>query len=152
MSEKQFFMGIDPGANGAAALLDTRGSLVGLIEFKKSADQEIAEFFREFSTDIIHARIEKVHAMPKQGVSSTFKFGDGYGMLRGFLIAFQIPFGFVSPAEWQKIMECRTKGDKNVTKDAAYRIFPNLKITHAIADALLIAEYARRKHYSLRVD
>jgi len=69
------------------------------------------------------------------------------GMLRGFLIAFQIQFGFVTPAEWQKVMECRTKGDKNVTKDAAYRIFPNLKITHAIADALLIAEYARRKHY-----
>jgi hypothetical protein len=56
----------------------------------------------------------------------------------------KIPFEEVSPVKWQKVMGCLSKGDKNVTKAAAQRLFPDIKITHAIADALLIAEYGRR--------
>ena len=89
----------------------------------------------------IVAYIEKVHAMPKQGVASTFKFGMAYGFLRGMLVALGVPFHEVTPQTWQKKMGCLSHGDKNVTKAAAQRLYPNLKISHAIADSLLIARY-----------
>jgi crossover junction endodeoxyribonuclease RuvC len=89
--------------------------------------------------------------MPKQGVSSTFKFGVNYGFLRGMLTAHKIPFEEVTPQKWQKAMGCLSKGNKNVTKAKAQQLFPNLKITHKVADALLIAEYCRRTHVS-RID
>jgi Holliday junction resolvasome RuvABC endonuclease subunit len=86
--------------------------------------------------------------MPRQGVSSTFKFGTSYGFLRGVLVALEVPFEAVTPAKWQRSMSCLTKGDKNVTKARAQELFPEVKVTHAIADALLIAEYGRR----IRID
>lgn len=91
------------------------------------------------------AAIEIVHAMPKQGVTSTFTFGKGYGGLRMALIASGIPFREVQPRAWQKELGCLTGGDKNVSKRKAQQLFPSLKITHAIADALLIAEWLRRQ-------
>jgi hypothetical protein len=77
------------------------------------------------------------------GVTSAFTFGQSYGFLRGILAASKIPFIEVSPQKWQREMGCMTKGNKNVTKQAAQQRWPKLKITHANADSLLIAEYAR---------
>lgn len=94
----------------------------------------------------VFAVIERVHSMPKQGVASSFKFGRSYGFLRGCLIASGIPFEEVTPQVWQKALGCLSRGDKNVTKARAQQLFPSLKITHATADALLLAEYARRLH------
>ena len=54
-----------------------------------------------------------------------------------------IPFEERVPAVWQQIMGCRTKGDKNVSKARAQQLFPQLNVTHAVADALLIASAAR---------
>ncbi len=82
--------------------------------------------------------------MPKQGVTSSFTFGKNYGFLIGLLTAIQIPFKFVTPQQWQKGMQCLTKGDKNVSKSAAQRLWPKVKVTHAIADSMLIAEYGRK--------
>lgn len=87
------------------------------------------------------AVIEAVHSMPKQGVSSSFKFGRGYGFLRGCLIGSGVPFEEVTPQKWQTHLGCRSGGDKNVTKSFAQQKFPSLTITHATADALLIAFY-----------
>lgn len=134
-------IGIDPGKSGAI-------SLVGLAEadvYKlDNTERDIYEKLVEFAAKAEFACIEKVNAMPKQGVSSTFKFGQSYGFLRGILVASGIPFEYVTPAKWQRAMSCLSGGDKNVTKGRAQELFPNLKITHAIADALLIAEYGRR--------
>lgn len=91
------------------------------------------------------ALLEKVHAMPGQGVTSMFTFGKGYGFLRGCLSSGGIPFDDVTPQAWQKALGCLTKGDKNVSKAKAQQLFPHLKITHATADALLIGEYLRRR-------
>ena len=82
--------------------------------------------------------------MPKQGVASTFKFGQSFGFLQGILIAAEIPFELVTPQKWQRYLGCRTKGDKNITKARAQELFPDIKCTHAVSDALLIAEYGRR--------
>jgi len=139
-------IGLDPGVNGAAVLLREDGT-VDIAQFNKMTQADIAEALYEWTLDIdkpCHAYLEKVHAMPKQGVSSTFKFGMGFGFLVGCLTAFKIRFEYVTPNTWQKALSCQSHGDKNVTKTKAQQLFPNEKVTHATADALLIAEYGWR--------
>ena len=134
-------IGIDPGSSGAIAMLDTSES----VQYWKMPDTEMDLWDCLVNQKPIAAAfIEKVHAMPRQGVSSTFKFGRNYGMLLMALTASGIPFTEVTPQTWQKSLNCMSKGDKNVTKRRAQQLFPQLKVTHAIADALLIAEYGRR--------
>lgn len=137
------FLGIDPGASGGIAFLssiDAEAQATKMPETERDAWLAISTW--ELSKAF--AIIEAVHSMPKQGVASSFKFGRSYGFLRGCLIASGIPFEEVTPQRWQKELGCMSKGDKNVTKARAQQLFPGLKITHATADALLLAEYARR--------
>mgnify|MGYP000349606282 CR=1 FL=1 len=141
MSDKRAFIGIDPGQSGSIAVIFPSGNATWIK--LDSTDHDIAGWLQDIQANSI-CRIERVSAMPKQGVSSTFKFGRSFGFLQGLLVAFQIPFELVTPQKWQAFMSCRTAGDKNVSKAAAQRLFPSLKITHANADALLIAEYCRR--------
>ncbi len=142
-----YYIGIDPGVSGGAALLDAGGQHVDAFKFKGMTDHDIAEALLEWAGfGDIHCLIEKVHSMPKQGVKSMFSFGRNFGFLIGCLTALNIPFDFVTPNKWQSDMQCRTGGDKNITKAKAQRLFPKLKITHALADALLIALYCRNQH------
>ena len=110
-------------------------------------ERDICLWFEVLPHEGTDAVIEKVHAMPKQGIASTFKFGQSYGFLRGMLIAHKVSFKAVAPGIWQRSMSCLTKGDKKVTYRRAQELFPQVKVTHAIADALLIAEYARFLYY-----
>jgi Holliday junction resolvasome RuvABC endonuclease subunit len=147
------YFGVDPGQSGAIACIDSLRPSENPLSFKLSETERDVWVFlnrcrvlgertdRELE---MHAYIERVHSMPKQGVASSFKFGQSYGFLRGLLIACHIPFEEVSPVKWQTAMGCRSAGDKNVTKAMAQQLFPNVKVTHANADALLIAEYCRR--------
>jgi len=139
-------IGLDPGSCGAAVLLREDGS-TDIARFDKLTQVDITDALSEWTLDTetpCFAYLEKVHAMPKQGVSSTFKFGLNYGFLIGCLTALKIPYEFVTPNTWQKALSCQSHGDKNVTKAKAQQLFPHLKIIHTIADALLIAEYGRR--------
>jgi crossover junction endodeoxyribonuclease RuvC len=140
----RYYIGIDPGANGAVVILREDGNYLLQLESAKASEHDIAQCIRICTGDNVVAIIEKVHAMPKQGVSSTFKFGRSYGVMIGILTALGIPYREVTPQTWQKAMSCLSKGDKNVTKAAAQKLFPSVKVTHANADALLIAEYCRR--------
>lgn len=135
-------LGIDPGQSGGIAFVGYTNP------FAYPMPDNMADIWDCFAGPraSLHAYIEEVHAMPKQGVSSTFKFGMGYGALLMALTAAGIPFTRVRPQVWQKEMGCMSRGDKNVTKRRAQELFPGLKVTHAIADALLIAEYGRRVH------
>lgn len=152
------YIGIDPGKSGAIAFIDddhgvwsvkNKETPLDLAHALSDAiglplsnpDAKIAAF----------AFIEKVHSMPGQGVASTFKFGESFGFLQGLLVALSIAHEFVTPVKWQTAMQCRTKGDKNVSKRKAQELFPDQKITHANADALLIAEYCRRKQTGMIV-
>ena len=105
------------------------------------------------------ACIEKVHAMPKQGVTSMFTFGYGYGGLRMALIAAGFPFQEVQPRAWQKhfgITAKKPSESKQQFKDRlrakCQQLFPRLVdlwglgITkqRMVCDALLIAEYCRQ--------
>jgi crossover junction endodeoxyribonuclease RuvC len=141
--ERDLYMGIDPGASGGLALVNRPGLVVDVTKMPET-ESDIADYFLEFAPRIRMAYIEAVHSMPKQGVSSSFKFGMSYGALRMALFACKIPFETVTPQRWQKAMFCMSGGDKNVTKARAQALFPGQKITHAVADALLIAEHRRR--------
>lgn len=139
-------IGIDPGASGGIVFLTTEGSVITATKLD-GTETDVASNLRSSiigSETRPFAFLESVHSMPKQGVASSFKFGQSFGFLRGCLISLEIPFELVTPQAWQKAMGCLTKGDKNVSKAAAQRLFPKEKVTHAIADALLIAEYGRR--------
>lgn len=145
-------LGIDPGMSGGLAILPIGDN--GHISAEPSAfkfdcltEREIADLFWKCFLDSgeqLFAYLERVHSMPKQGVASSFKFGMSYGFLRGCLTTVGIPFEDLTPQKWQKLMGCMTKGDKNISKARAQQLFPRLKITHAIADALLIGECGRR--------
>ena len=91
------------------------------------------------------AYLEQVHSSPQMGVKSAFTFGNGFGHLEMALTAAGIPFERIRPQVWQKAMGCMTKGDKNVSKRKAQELFPSIKVTHAIADALLIASYGAKQ-------
>ena len=143
------FIGIDPGQSGGMAILHEGGlEIPSIYPFLKMTERDIHVQLNDaresYPDDQIFAMLEKVGAFPGQGVSSTWKFGQHYGFLRGILTAQGIPFELVRPQVWQTAMGCLTKGDKNVSKAAAQRLFPSIKMTHAIADAVLIAEYCRR--------
>jgi hypothetical protein len=144
-------IGIDPGVGGGLAAISDPGQVSDCMKLKDATEADIADWFRWFEHEsaagIVGARafVEKVSASPQMGTVSCFTFGRAYGFLRGLLIALQIPFEEVSPQRWQKDMQCLSGGDKNVTKARAQQLWPHEKITHANADALLIAEWGRRQ-------
>lgn len=141
------FIGIDPGLSGGIAVIFSDGS-APVVHKMPETERDVWDCINEWSGcnyATPRAAIEAVHAMPKQGVTSTFTFGKGYGALRMALTAAAIPFRDVTPRTWQKELGCLTGGDKNVSKAKAQQLFPSIKITHAIADALLIAEWLRRQ-------
>lgn len=140
-------IGIDPGQSGGIAVIQHTLSIQSAyaVSMPETDSDVISEIIlAKCSPGPAIAYLEQVNAMPKQGVSSTFKFGMSYGFLRGALAALEIRRNFVRPQVWQKALGCLSKGDKNVTKRRAQELFPDIKITHALADALLIAEYGRR--------
>lgn len=146
---KHLYMGVDPGQSGAVAVIDEEGVYVGSVRLSLTP-RDIADLVELWSKDVKLCMLEQVHSMPRQGVASTFKFGTSFGFCMGVLTCSRIPYEMVTPHKWQSRMKCKTKGDKNITKAAAQRLFPGLKITHALADALLLAEYARR--YALGIE
>lgn len=153
MSERTLFLGLDPGQSGGLAIVDSGGLVVDASPMPETV-KDLSDYLAEFGPRIQMATLESVHAMPQQGVSSSFKFGVNYGQLHMGLVAHNIPFANVSPQLWQKVMGCIVKGrsgpsdakraKKNGTKARAQELFPGTKCTHAISDALLLAEYCRR--------
>jgi len=133
-------LGIDPGQNGAVAvILDNMSAVVFRMP---STERDIFDLFCRIKEEYapIMCYIEDVHAMPRQGVASTFKFGKNYGFLRGVLTALEIPFDGIRPVAWQRRIRFSSKGNKKLAKQKAQNLFPNVAdITEQTADALLIA-------------
>lgn len=143
------FIGVDPGVSGSIvalrATVDKFHSDIAGMQRLSDTEHEISRFLFDMAADgECFAFVEKVHAMPKQGVRSMFTFGQNYGMVRGMLAAHRIPFDDVTPQRWQKELGCLSKGDKNTTKAKAGQLFPQVKVAHWFADGLLIAEFCRR--------
>lgn len=146
------YIGIDPGKDGAMAEIwdaEPEGNHVEIVLFSRE-DYDIA-LNRVFGRDCICC-LERVGAMPGQGVTSMFKFGENFGFIQGLLTAYSIPYELVTPARWKK--EFQVTGDKNSSIAVCKRLFPgvNLRRTErckkdhdGMAEALLMAEYARRR-------
>ena len=139
----KLYIGIDPGLSGGVAFIPNSGE--PWAHKMPETDRDLIDLLRD-SINLFEARamLELVHSSPQMGVKSAFTFGEGFGRLGMALTALGVPYERVRPQAWQKAMGCLTKGDKNVSKRRAQELFPAIKVTHAIADALLIGEYARR--------
>jgi crossover junction endodeoxyribonuclease RuvC len=142
-------IGIDVGASGAIAWIDERGK--SCVEKMPDTLQDLWELVVSISLNAgtgglgVRAYLEAVSSSPQMGVVSSFSFGRGYGNLEMALTAAGIPFERVRPQVWQKAMGCMTKGDKNISKAKAQELFPDKKVIHATADALLIALYGTKQ-------
>lgn len=135
------YLGLDPGASGGIAMLDDDGVVVAAFAMPLT-ERDILDELLPLEGKA-RAVLERVSSSPQMGVVSAFTFGRGYGGLLMALTAARIPFSQVVPAKWQAALQCRSGGDKNITKRRAQQLWPGRKITHAIADALLLAEYCR---------
>ena len=152
-------IGIDPGISGSICFLHD-GRIMDAIEMptmtegKKNKKQvNGSQIFNEISFRIktyekknIKVVIEQVSAMPGQGVTSMFNFGQSFGILKGICSAMQLPIYFVRPAKWKKYFNL-INSEKDASRTRAIEIFPyfssNLskkKDTNK-ADAILIASY-----------
>jgi hypothetical protein len=146
----KIIIGIDPGTNGGIAWITSDGKACA--EKMPDTLQDLWELIESIGFDIpdytpyqIKAYIEQVSSSPQMGVVSAFTFGRGYGNIEMALTAAGIPFERVRPQVWQKALGCLTKGDKNITKRKAQELYPSIKVTHAIADSLLIANYGTKQ-------
>lgn len=139
------YLGIDPGVGGGLGLIDDLGHCVASAKMPETP-RDLCDLVTLWWRDAdMRAAVEFVRATPQMGVTSAFTFGRGYGVICGVLAGVGLPHEEVRPQIWQRAIGCMTKGDKNVSKAKAQQIFPNVKVTHAIADSLLIAEWLRRR-------
>jgi crossover junction endodeoxyribonuclease RuvC len=164
MGESRVVLGIDPGLDGGLACLTLVGQCIHLGvmpvigkkgEGKREIDgPEIVSWLVRVQDvfDIVGCAIEHVHAMPKQGVTSMFNFGYGYGVVRGILTAHHMKTILVPSTTWKKDVLTGTKRDKCAAISYCQRSFPNTDLIpercrtphDGMADALCIAEYCRR--------
>ena len=152
-------IGIDPGISGSICFLDN-GKILDVIEMpimtdgKKNKKQvngsqvynEITKRIKQFEKNQIRVVIEHVSAMPGQGVTSMFNFGQSFGILKGICTAMQLPMYFVRPAKWKKYFNL-IKSEKDASRTRAIEIFPyfsshlSKKKDSNKADAILIASF-----------
>lgn len=148
------YVGVDPGKTGGIARLDEAGAILSLDKMPESEADLLAILRGNLEVDgRTFALLESVHAMPGQGVTSMFSFGENFGLCKGCLSGAGVPWELVRPVEWQRGLGIpKVKGEgredrKRRLKAHAKRLWPDDAkiITNATADALLIAEYCRRK-------
>ena len=162
-----YTIGIDPGVSGALVLLDHHKKIITLIDMpveitskgkgKGKGKQRVdclalGDWLRECGglaiadEDEITVVIEKVGAMPKQGVTSMFNFGDSLGCLRGAVGALGLPVEFIRPQQWKKQMGCSHQ-HKDYARTLARQMYPDaelhLKKHGGRADAILIGRCGR---------
>jgi Holliday junction resolvasome RuvABC endonuclease subunit len=152
-------IGIDPGSSGCIAVIDEHGKPGERLRLKDKSEHEISEFVADVmheaqdSKELIFAMVEQVSSSPQMGVCSAFTFGESFGALKMVLAALHVPFTTVTPQKWQGELgvkrankDIKQSEHKRNLKAAAKKLWPAEKILKDDADAMLIAEYARRMH------
>ena len=157
-------IGIDPGLSGSICFFDD-GKIVDVIDMptmidgKKNKKQvNGAQIYNEISARVknlekrnVRVVIEQVSAMPGQGVTSMFNFGQSFGILKGICSAMQLPMLFVRPAKWKKYFNL-INSEKDASRTKAIEIFPyfssqlSKKKDSNKADAILIASFYYETH------
>ncbi len=154
-------LGIDPGLDGGLAAITDDGPMVAIMPTQptgRGAGRQIAiDALNDMLLDwspVEFAVIERQQPMPKQGVTSTFQTGLGYGVLLALLQARRIPHEIIQAKTWQRAFGIGTGDTKAQAECVARRLFPDTdlraserahKAHTGIVDALLIAEWARRR-------
>ena len=152
-------IGIDPGITGSICFFQD-GKIIDVIEMpnmpegKKNKKQvngaqiyyEISSRIKDIKKEDIKVIIEQVSAMPGQGVTSMFNFGQSFGILKGICSAMQLPMYFVRPAKWKKYFEL-INSSKDASRTKVIEMYPSLaeklskKKDVNKSDAILIARY-----------
>jgi crossover junction endodeoxyribonuclease RuvC len=152
-------IGIDPGISGSICFFQD-GIIIDVVEMptmtegKKNKKQvngsqifnEISDRIKKLDKKDIKVIIEQVSAMPGQGVTSMFNFGQSFGILKGICSAMQLPMYFVRPAKWKKYFNL-INSEKDASRTKAIEIFPyfsshlSKKKDSNKADAILIASF-----------
>ena len=144
------YIGIDPGKSGAMAIIHALGN-IEVLPFD-AVEYSLALARVSGGAYPVTCCVEKVSAMPGQGVVSMFNFGHNLGVIEGLLRAYGIPYQLVPPQTWKK--EFSLSSDKAKSVEVCQKLFPNVSLlattrsrkpNDGIAEALLMAEYARRK-------
>jgi crossover junction endodeoxyribonuclease RuvC len=153
-------VGIDPGLKGGVAALDSSGMVVGCWPMPVAGGEVhaagLADLLRSLRCmdqhqDVARVVLEKVGAMPKQGVASTFRFGTGWGMVRGICAAQSIPVVLVPATVWKRRVLLGLSHDKAGAIQLCTSRWPTANLVQSgcriphdgIADALCLAEYGR---------
>ena len=129
-------IGIDPGISGSICFFED-GKVMDIVEMPSMAEgkknkrqvngaqiyNEISLRIKNFNKEDIRVVIEQVSAMPGQGVTSMFNFGQSFGVLKGICSAMQLPMYFVRPAKWKKYFNL-INSEKDASRTKAIQIFP----------------------------
>lgn len=141
------YIGCDPGKTGSMAIMD--GGEIKVIPFDQK--EYICALAGLMDRKAVCC-LEYVSAMPRQGVTSTFNFGENFGWIQGILDAFGVSYELVRPQKWKR--EFSVTADKNSSLAVCKRLFPDVSLKRTercvkdddgMAEALLMCEYARRK-------
>ena len=152
-------IGIDPGISGSICffqdgIVKDVVEMPTMVEGKKNKKQvnssqiynEISERIKKIDKKNIKVIIEQVSAMPGQGVTSMFNFGQSFGVLKGICSAMSLPVYYVRPAKWKKYFNLINSA-KDASRTRAIEIFPyfsaqlSLKKDSNKADAILISSF-----------
>ena len=152
-------IGIDPGISGSICFFED-GKVIDIIEMPSMAEgkknkkqvngsqiyNEINSRIKKFNKQEIKVVIEQVSAMPGQGVTSMFNFGQSFGVLKGICSAMELPMYFIRPAKWKKYFNL-INSEKDASRTKAIQIFPYIssqlskKKDSNKADAILLASF-----------
>lgn len=147
------YLGIDPGAvSGAWGLIDHHSAYIASGSIPNDEGRILAKQFKQDLRQAIGNNdfmvvIEDVHSMPKQGVSSTFKFGRAVGAIQAVTELMNVPWFIVNPQSWKKAMGVTSEKETSLIKARElWKTAPlKLKKSHGVAESLLLAEWLRRQ-------
>ena len=155
-------IGIDPGINGAISVIENKKIIEvydtpTMIDGKKNKRQingaQVTNIFKERlnGEKEVVVVVEHVNAMPGQGVTSMFNFGQSFGVIKGICAALNLPIYFVRPAKWKKHFNL-IKTNKDASRTKVIEVYPEIssklhrKKDSNRADAILIALYFNDTH------
>lgn len=150
------YAGVDPGQKGGLSAIDENNKIIFCAPM---SNENLVNLFIQLKNDTIERNdgvivcVEKVGAMPGQGVTSMFNFGKSAGYIEGVLSALKIPYQLVPPQTWKKCFSLFHK-DKSASIQVCKQLFPEVNLfptprcrkeSDGMGESLLMAEYAKRK-------
>jgi hypothetical protein len=157
INDNRVFIGIDPGKSGGFGVIKIEDGIESSIAHKFPKKLEdlpsmlMSSIPSNLSLEHVHVMIEHVHAFPNQGSVSTFSFGQNLGQWEGVLASCELDVAYISPRVWMSEfikLGLEKKERKRQLYGKAKELFPNIKTTFNISDALLLTQYAYDQYYS----